>query len=432
MAMCPECGFTFAYRLPPEGAPRKRVRCPDCQAPIVPQAEPAPGKPMKPKPAAAVAAKPTAKTPPVPAAPPAPEPPKEEVFGFADAPPESAPPPEPVKKGKKDKKDKPEPKSLAPKLGKAEIKIKIRNIGDLDVWRHIHLAFLLLGIGALIGMIGPVLQAVALLLAYLNGPEYSTTTLLSLYDAGDDTPMAIGQYEALDQITFALTYIYGSEYVGTCRTLLILGSVAGFIQLGLWMTAYVFAFFGAPERYAASKQPFTLMGIGFVNFLLLLLLIFLPLIAVFRTGIVPLLGPEMALCNSGLGRKLPLHVFWSPTPALDTWISLIALTFRYLEPMLIGVWMWTIGMNLREEEVSNRGIALMNLAGGVLFLVLCYYMVALSGTSGVLVGLLRFLYLLWFAFQFGMFLLCFQGCMASREVMRKYLNADAKPETDDD
>ena len=123
-------------------------------------------------------------------------------------------------------------------------------------------------------------------------------------------------------------------------------------------------------------------------------------------------------------RVVPMHVQWSALPTLEILLTLTIHTVNLLEPIMIGVFIWTVACMLRDEPTEKRALGYIKMGFGVLFIILTYHMYAVAGSSEVLLIFLRVVYLLWFGFQVGMIVKLATTCHAARELLRFYLNPD--------
>jgi predicted Zn finger-like uncharacterized protein len=415
MATCPECGASIPFKAAPNGASRKRVRCPKCDNLVLPIADKTPARtaPQSAPPASTprkAGHKPALKPPPT-LPTPATAGMDDEIVGFSDY-------EDPAEARRKREEE--EAKATKVKQKKAEVKVKIRNIGDLDRWNLVNQGMLFVEIGAYCWGFAMLLHALALILGMLSGPDYTNIALEFLY-SNNRPLLQVGEREPVRLLNFMFAYIYGRDFWKACYYLVFAGQCLYYVQFGLWMTAYVMFLRGCPDRYGAKFQSVFLLSCGGFNALLHLFLVLLPLCQAYEFVICPLIGPEMSMGTFGAHRRFPLHVQWSGSPVFDALTAITVFTSRYLEWIVLGAYIWTVGLNIREEEPEKKGLTVMNFSAGVLFVMLCFQMGSVSGTSPVLIGLLQVIYFLWFAFSAGTALMIVLGCRKTREVLAKYL-----------
>ena len=189
------------------------------------------------------------------------------------------------------------------------------------------------------------------------------------------------------------------DSAGAARVLHILALVLVLIKGGLFLTGYLMAK-PVPDRFGTRLQLKLLIIFCCLNLVLVLALRILPLCGLFP-GWIPLLTPEVALTEANISRALPLHVFWSFSGFWVEFFTQIILFIQYLEPILFGVFIWTIGLCIKEDDMAEAGLGLSKIGFGVFFLLLSFHVVSCCGTSDVLVAVLRIIYILWVCFSFG-------------------------------
>src|SRR5205085_5994592 len=124
-----------------------------------------------------------------------------------------------------------------------------------------------------------------------------------------------------------------------------------------------------------------LLALGFLNFIFVLVFKLLPALGVMNYVLIPYSVPEVSLVDANIDRDPPLWVFWSGSPFWTMTLSVLLLFSFYLEPVLIGVFIWSIGVALREDSVISKGQGIVNLAFGIAFGLLSFQMLTMTGTS---------------------------------------------------
>ena len=147
-----------------------------------------------------------------------------------------------------------------------------------------------------------------------------------------------------------------------------------------------------------SGQVKNLIILCCVNLALVLVFRLLPFLGVFG-GWLTLLVPEATMTQANIDRIVPLHVFWSFSGFWSEILTLIVLFSLYLEHILLGVFLWSVGISMRETDLEKGGLNLAGLGFGVFFIMLAFQIMSICGTSAVLVLVLRIIYLLWVGFS---------------------------------
>jgi hypothetical protein len=411
MAVCPKCGTEFV----PEG---KIARCPECRATF--SAAPAKAKSVKAKkkPDSKGAPKPNGKGGIKPAKPdPSPgEAETEDMYGFAHEEDLTE-----VRRTREEKEetDKEEKKAIS----KPVIEVKRKNIGDLKVWEKIDRAMVFFFYGTILWGVRHLLHGLILFLGMVAGPDYPRAVAQFLIKPNQPA-FELGRGDVLDRVSFTLAMLGGCDFMMVSYVLTLLGTVLLWIQIGLWIAGYSIAWQGTEDVEAGKSQLTTLFVLGGVNFLLSVLLVFLPLVGAYSYLPLPLWGTELALCFHNIDRTTPLHLFWAYAPFWDTLITLFTLALRYAEPTMIAYFIWTVAARIKDERVDLEATAQATIGTGcaVTFLLLTVELFSLTGNSPTLVYLIRFLYALWYVFLAGWILRLAATISKCREMFRFYFD----------
>jgi hypothetical protein len=299
------------------------------------------------------------------------------------------------------------------------IKVRRKNIGDLDAWRRVYYGLLFILIGACVWGAWIGLHALVLFLGMVQGPEYGPNAERHLMMDVQPAPQP-GVAPALNRPMFMLSLLSGTDNVETARVLLIVGQIFVMLQAILWMVGYGMCL-SVENRFGTRGQLVFLFSLGGTNLLFNLFLRFLPLCGVVSYVLVPFFAPEIVMSEVNIERIVPLHVHWSSLPTLEIILALIVYLSMMLEPILIGIFIITIAQMIRDQPVEDKASGLVTMGFGVLFIMLCYQMYAVAGSSTVLVRFLRILYILWWGFQIGFVVRLATTCYSARELLKFYL-----------
>jgi hypothetical protein len=72
----------------------------------------------------------------------------------------------------------------------------------------------------------------------------------------------------------------------------------------------------------------------------------------------------------------------------------------YLQPTVGCIFIWSIGLAIKDENIEQRGKGLTQLSLGTFFILVCFHMLSMCGSSQVLVNVLRVFYTVWFCSLF--------------------------------
>jgi DNA-directed RNA polymerase subunit RPC12/RpoP len=313
-------------------------------------------------------------------------------------------------------------KGKSTKKATMRIKVRRKNIGDLDSWAKVHAGVLFLMIGACCWGVAYTLQMLVVFLGMVQGPEFGPNAQKFLIRPVQP-PVEVGAPAAMDKPMFFLSLVSGSDFAGTAKILMIIAQVLTFMQAVTWMVGYGMCL-PIENRMGTKGQLIGLFSLSGVNVLLNLFFRFLPLIGVLGYVLVPFYAPELVMSDVNTERTQPIHIVWCRLPTLEITISMVVYTALLMEPILIAVFIWIMAQMLRDEPLEGRAMGVIKMGFGILFLILTYQMYACAGTSSVLIKLERVIYTLWFAFQVGMIVKLATLCGATRDLLNFYLNPE--------
>jgi len=235
---------------------------------------------------------------------------------------------------------------------------------------------------------------------------------------------------------FVVAMAYGSLEFG--RSFLIIGSLASLGQIAAFMLAY-FICLGVPNVNGTRAIALAMVGLGFVNLLLVFLLKLLPATGAFGYIMLPFVLPELAMTASNVERTQPLHIFWSPSPFWEMLASMIFNVCLQGEIILFCIFLRASAVAIKEEYLEERALGLVQLGFGVMFIYFAFEAVSVTGTSNVLLGLLRIIHGLYLGFAIGYVIYLAQVLLIARQKIETLLEPEegaegqsAKDDDDDD
>jgi hypothetical protein len=235
----------------------------------------------------------------------------------------------------------------------------------------------------------------------------------------------------LSMPAFILGLMSGTASIGAGRAMYIAAEILALGGGGAALAAYCVAL-ASPERNGLRGQAITLLALGGTNILLGLFLRLLPAAGAIPYVMVPLVAPEIAMNEANIERSLPLHLFWCNLPYLEAFFALVIHLAALAEPILCCVFIRSIGLAVKDDEVLEpRAHAILLIGFGQAFIFLAYFMMSITGTSEVLRLVLIVAYILWRCF-FLLFLIHFALlCWTGRERLA-YLIEGAEAEAGDE
>ena len=322
--------------------------------------------------------------------------------------------------------DESKPKKAQEKL--PALKRKLKTLSDLDLWEKVRTGLQVIMVGVNIWA-GALLFAVLIVVfGIINGPEYSEVLEIAM-TVKVNTPA--GEVLAPDMPAFMLGLVTGTSFQGIGKVFYILAAVLTLFQIIIMMAGYGIAS-SCPDRVGMPGQIKALLALGGLNFFVVLIFKLLPALGIMSYVMVPYAIPEVAMVDANIGRDPPIWVAWSNAPFWEMIVTVLFLCLYYAQPVLVGVFIWSIGITLRRDPVIAHGQAVVNLSFGIAFGLVAYQLLSMAGTSGVALGVLRILYVLCVGFTIILLIRLPMALQSARVILQKYLEgAEFKDEDDD-
>ncbi len=268
----------------------------------------------------------------------------------------------------------------------ATIKKKYKILPEADKWQKVRAALriMLVGVYVWAGALG--FHVIFVLCGMFSGPVYMGV-VEEILVAGQE------RVEDYNVIGFLIGAVTGSKWVALGRGLLILATVLILVRSVVWLAGYIAAL-PIPGRFGVRGQLSGLISLAILNGLINLVFRLLCLAGAVKFLLIPYLIPEVSLINAAVDRSTPMWVFWSGAAFGDLLLSLLLIFIYCAEPILLGVFLWSVGTALREDPISEAAQVVVNLAIGVAFTLLAFHLLSIVGSTSVLVWVLRISYFL--------------------------------------
>jgi hypothetical protein len=190
----------------------------------------------------------------------------------------------------------------------------------------------------------------------------------------------------------------GLTNLDTNLLLIRLGQVLMIFQGGVMVAACVICL-PAPKRFGAKGLILATLIVASVNLLTGILFRLLPMVGAMNFLLVPLVGPEIAMKDSNIDRILPLHLLWSGNPYLQVLITVFVILCSFAELALFPLFMRAIAQTVKSDKLEQKTLSFIQLAVSQIFMQLAYQLLAMAGTSDVMIAyILPAVY--WLAFGF--------------------------------
>ena len=325
------------------------------------------------------------------------------------------------KPAKKGDREEPTPEaSVETKKKLPKLKRRFRNIQEPANWAKVRDGLAIVQISMFVWAAAFGLQLLVVILGITQGPEYAAVAEHILTIEGQDT--GPGERESVNLPGFLVGLIsgYNLYYIG--KILLILASILGIVQAVIAITGYVRCM-PVPDVNGAPGQVRALLWLAGINIFFNVIFKLLPLLGAMNYALVPWFTPELCLIDANADRSLPIHVFWLRSPFFETLLSILVMLTYYAEPVLFAVFVWTIGVAFREPPVEEVGVGVVEITFGVAFTMLAYYLLSITGTSSVLLIVLRLGYGLWVLFTVILIIRFVMAITKTRDMMYQYIEA---------
>jgi hypothetical protein len=307
------------------------------------------------------------------------------------------------------------------------LKRKMRTLPDLDLWEKVKAGLQVMTVGVWIWGAVVLCTLLIVVLGALSGPEYSEVLEQSM-TVKTNTPT--GELTSPDMTTFMLGLVTGIGYQGIGRTLYIVAAVLAIFQFIVFIAGSAVCL-KVPDRYGTQGQIKALLGIGIGNILVILIFKLLPALGALNYVLVPYALPEVSMMDANIDRDPTLWVFWSGSAFWEMILTVVLLGFFYAQPVLMGVFIWSVGMALREDPIIEKGQTVVVLAFGIAFAFLSFQLLSMTGTSAVALIILRAIYGLWTGFTILLLVQMPLTFRATRSVLQKYLDGAEMKDEDD-
>jgi hypothetical protein len=153
-----------------------------------------------------------------------------------------------------------------------------------------------------------------------------------------------------------------------------------------------------PRRFGAFGQLIAGIVVSLFNFLSMFFFKLLPVLGATGYVLIPLLTPELPMTEYNMERIIPIQVMYTAAPFWENFLNLLIQFSLYLQPALNCIFIWSVGVAIKDDTVANGGRGRTQMCLGTFFVLMCYHVLSMCGASPVLVLVLRVIYTVWFCF----------------------------------
>jgi hypothetical protein len=277
-----------------------------------------------------------------------------------------------------------------PKKAKRRGKAKL----DPAAWGRARAGLTIAAIAAAVMAGAFLLHGIVIIIGVAAGNEYGKA-LVKVHP--HYFPGASGE---LDKAKLMIALISGADSAQTGTVLLILSHVLTLAASVVMLVACVLCL-GVPTRFGAKGLAVTTIVIAAVNIVTAVVFKLLPLFGAMSFILVPLLFGEVAMASANEERLMPMHLFWGGSPYLQVLLTAFIVLVSYLELVLFPVMLRSMAKLVKSEPMEENATSLIKLGLGQVFMQVAYQLLAMTGSSDVLLWILRVTYCLAAGFYVG-------------------------------
>jgi hypothetical protein len=241
-------------------------------------------------------------------------------------------------------------------------------------------------------MVAHLLQGTYVLVGMAEFPEFANLMARNMEQRD-----AQGVPENVSWLNIYLGIIVGRNFLTFARVCLTISTLLYFLQALCWGIGYLL-YLNVPRRFGMFGQSLTMLALAFFNFLFVFIFKLLPVLGAHGYVLIPFVTPEVALTEYNAERMMPIHVLWSGAPFWENMLNLLIRFSMYFEVAFACIFIWSVGLTIKDDGVAKGGRGMTELCLGTLFILICFHLLSLCGASPVLINVLRVIYVLWFFF----------------------------------
>jgi hypothetical protein len=286
----------------------------------------------------------------------------------------------------------------APKIVK-----KFKSLPDSELWEKVHFGLLFLFLGGCVWAFTHMLLGMWVGLGTVERSDYSkmVTELIERdmarrVERNEPAIPDDGHFWDFSEFHLLVAIPAGRGFVGFAKFCIVVGLILFPIQQILWMVGYILCL-PVPRHHGALGQLILLMILNVLNLLFFLFFRLLPITGLYRFYLIPFLFPEIMYTEYNMERIYPIFMLLSWSPFWESLLSMFLQFCLYLEPVVGAIFVWTCSTTLKATTVEEKAEGVVKNGLSQYTIWLGYLMIALCGTTPVLVATLRVLYLLWYS-----------------------------------
>jgi hypothetical protein len=283
---------------------------------------------------------------------------------------------------------------------------KQKAIADKDVWDKVRWGLLFTFFGAFIWLFTQAVQMSYVVIGKADYSEYAVLIATNLEQRGEGGDNDKGEFPGpgefwnVSDLNIYLGMISGRQFTGFAKTCLVIATLFYFVQALLWGLGLVMSIKVSP-RFGTRGQVFVGLALAVFNFMVMFVMKLLPVLGISGWVVIPFLTPEIVMTEYNMERVIPIHVMWGGVgwqSFFENILNLIVKFAFYLQPVFSCIFLWSVGLHMKDEKLEQGARGLVQMCLGTFFILFVFHLLSLCGASPVLVWILRILYGLWFFF----------------------------------
>jgi hypothetical protein len=290
-------------------------------------------------------------------------------------------------------------KKKAPKLKK-----KYKSLPDEDLWEKVHFGLLFIFLGTCVWAFSHLLTGMWVSLGTVEHRDFARMTTTQIEDSmhrrqerGEAPIPEDGRFWEFSQYHFLVAIAAGRGFASFAKLCLAVNLILYPIQQILWFIGCLLCL-PVPRHHGTLGLLITMMVLGGINGLVYLFFRLLPTVGAYQWFLIPYIIPEVMFTEYNMERVYPFFMLWSPSPFWESILAIFLQFINYLQPIIGVIFLWCCATSLKAQRVEENAEGVCVTGWGQYYIWLSFLMIALCGTTPVLVDVLRVLYILWYGF----------------------------------
>jgi hypothetical protein len=304
--------------------------------------------------------------------------------------------------------------------GRRQVK-KLSRITHARQWVRVSLGLQIVAAGLCVWLAAYLLYRVPLVLGLAAGEEYTAQADERLLVS----PIDSGRPADLNYCMYAVALLSGNSMADFMIWIVRLSQVLYLLMYLLLLGGYGLCL-AAPNQYGTRLQVGVLFALALANALFGIAFKLLPMLGVYEYTILPVAVPEVELISLNAGRMESLYTFWLHWPVLEVYWALLMTIMFYLEPAMIAVFIRAVAKGLNSVVLEEKAMTAMKLAFSQIFVQIAWTLLALCGTSEVLLTVMRIIYMIGMGFFIGQLIYTVLVLFTVRGVVFEQLGDEAE------